>query len=308
MELNFSTIQKYAKVAFENTINEDLYLIKKANSYHNELSKKNPLLGEMFINDFSYEWNKLQSKYFLKTGILINVESGIVNIPSVWVTTWGESAKKNVLDLSIDENFDLRKYPFEHSHKAINKLSLIFSHVFKSTEKDLTKAIDMKDDILGYYHLASNDKKKKAQINRIAFTHFIYNCAILDRFEKSIDTRIAKDIYTNILEYYYGKQNKENDSLFNIYERATKSSNKNLELNQFKLDNLSFRDQDSYYWKYFQRLNYSNTFLEQLGQTFDCTYKDTPSISNLVWTRNNHDIMQLEMPRNEESTKKTIKI
>jgi hypothetical protein len=305
IQLSFNNVKQYAKFAFDRALVDDLSPLKKAKEYEKELKSISPGLREMFINDFAYELNTHQAKHFLKTGMLLSIDNSIQTIGSVWVMTWANAAIKGVKKLGINKEFDFRKYPFKDTKYAVDKLSMIFEHVFSKDENDAKKAYEMKDDVIPY----ANFYKPTDQTIKDAFIDTIYRLASLQTFGSHLKEH--GDVWEQIIQCYYGKYRKETEDLFASTPYKIKNpqarADKIRELKETKQQELALRDEDYYYWKYFVSLEKENAFLDALGDEVDF---DKEVIAKAFYTKNNHDIMQAEVvfDTNKKLIKKTVKI
>jgi len=305
IQLSFNSIKEYAKFAFDSALVDDLAPLKKVKEYEEELKLINPSLREMFINDFAYELNTHQSKHFLKTGVLLSIDNSIPTIGSVWVMAWANAAIKNVKKLGIDKNFDFRKYPFKDTKYAIDKLSMIFEHVFTQNETDATKAYEMKDDVVPSY----NFYKPTDQYVKNAFVDTIYRLASLQTFGTYLKEH--EYVWDEIVECYYGKYKKENEDVFtsNVYgiKDKQKKEEKIKVVKDAKEQALSMRNEDYHYWNYFTSIEKNGTFLESLQKKMDLHQE---KIVQNCYIKNNYDIMKTEivLDLNKKLVKKTVKI
>lgn len=306
MEPSFNNIKDFTATAFNGALADNNELLKKVFAFQKDLEATNPLLKEMFNNDFSYEWNKLQVHHFLKNGILLKTTSGIKTIPSVWLMEWSKLAKKNLDKLKIEEDFDMRKYPFESIFNASKKLSLIFSHVFKKNSKQAKIAFQIKDEVLGCYTYHSS----KTQNLKNGIIHFTYICSLIDSFGNKIEKPNLEQEWDDLINIYYGRHNKANEDLFTIYAR----SGRDVEVEKIltiKKEALQLRDEDYKYWKFFQDIDSENLFLSRLQSRIDLSQKNTQSVALEVYTKNNYELLQRTIPEKvitETLSKKTIKI
>ena len=292
---SFNNIKEYAELVFKRALVNDLKPLQKIKEFEAKLEAINPSLYEMFKNEFDYEINTHQVRHFLKTGNLFSIDNSISTIASVWIITWIDTAIKNVKKLNINIDFDFRKYPFENTKCAVDKLSEIFNHVFNKTEQDAKKALIIKNDIIPFSSLfgRSNQSVKNGFINTI------YNLAVLQTFGNLSEDQ--KMLWHDIIEFYYGKYNIKNEELFSYSLKKEEMP----VIRQKKEKILTFRDQDYYYWKYFLSLENNEVFFEAL----EMIIKDLDVVKT-IYFKNNHDIMQRELTitTNKKIEKNAIKI
>lgn len=305
LQPSFNNVKEYAKFAFDKALTDDLTLLEKAKEFEEHLKITNPALSEMFSNDFAYEVNTNQAKHFLKTGTLLSINNSIPTIASVWVLAWSNAATKGVQKLKIDKSFDFRAYPFEDTKYAVDKLSMIFEHVFLKNEKDAEKCYTMKDDVVVSY----NFYRPTDHAVKNSFIDTVYRLASLQTFKKSLKNQ--ENVWDDIIKCYYGKYKKENEdffssSVYNLKDK-TEKENKLILMKKVKQESLSLRDEDFYYWKYFVSIENDSSFLNALEKNIDFGKE---SIAKTSYIKNNHDIMQKEftIDLNKKLIKKTLKI
>jgi hypothetical protein len=305
IQLSFNNVKEYAKIVFDKALVNDLTPLQKVKEFQKELKGANPHLEEMFTNDFAYEINIHQAKHFLKTGTLLLIDNSIPTIASVWILAWANAAIKSVKKLGIDKSFDFRKYPFKDTKYAVDKLSMIFEHVFENDEKHAIKVGEIKDDVIPSY----NFYKPTDQCVRNSFVDIIYRLAALQTFGSYLKDQ--ENIWEQIIQCYYGKYKKENDDLFGSTPYKIKNpqakADKVKEMKQLKEQELCLRDEDIYYWKYFVSLEKNESFLSALSSEIDF---DKEIIAKNFYIKNNYDIMQKEivLDVNKKLIKKIVKI
>lgn len=306
--IKWSDIDACAVNAFTGIIKEDSSVLEGALTYKKELHNSNPMLAQMFGNDFSYYWNKLQVNHLLKTGMLIDVQADIDKQPAVWIMTWAEHAKNSVKKIDLGEDLDLRKYPFEKMMVGVEKLSSIFNYLYEKNPQNAKNVHDMAENLLPYasdYIQNKADEKKQSQNY---FLQFNYHLAILKCFNTALDDDTRKSCLEKVLNSYYGRYLKNNGELFQKY--LSNGQDINTQLNK-KKELLSLRDEDIYYWRFFTSV--SNGKLEEvLAKEIDIEVynKQVDSVAKTIYIQNNYITLHDQLPQKEikQVTKKTMKI
>lgn len=282
-----------------------------------ELSDANPSVIEMFWSDFSVEWNKHQSSYFIKENVLLDTGKKIPYFPSQWIGEWKDSLSKQDFIKNIDEVFDFRTFSFEQYQSNVDKLKVIFSKVFKVTDKDFKSCQNIQSNMLEAY-LYNADK----QSNQKALMYMIYIGATFEYFNKVIlkDPKKVKDLVEFVVEFHYGKQNtkknKEIELLFQTYIPGSKNiDEQKKKMFDLKESSLSFRDEDANYWRYYLSVIPNELFLESLKENFDVksfqkNSGELGSVSMTMFAKNNYELLNKELPIKKQNVfvNKKIKI
>ncbi len=316
---NFKEIPEFTQKAFEelcagnSTKLKEIFEIKK----NMEVKNANPSMVELFWNDFSVEWNQYQSSYFIKENILLDTGKKIPYFASQWIGEWKASLLKEDFVENMKDVFDLRTFSFEKYQSNVDKLKVIFSKVFKVTEKDFKNCQNIQSNLLESY-LYNADK----QSNQKALMYMVYIGATFEYFNKVIlkDPKKVKDLVEFVVEFHYGKQNtknnKEIESLFQTYIPGSKNiEEQKQKMLSLKENCLSFRDEDSNYWRYYLAVIPNELFLESLKENFDLksfqkNNGDLGSISMTMFAKNNYELLNKELPTKKQNVfvNKKIKV
>ncbi len=302
---NINQIKLFTEQSFKDSIVGKNEKLKSIVSFYTNINQVNPQLGEVIWNDFSYEWNKNQAKFFLKKEELIDADISVKKFPSIWLMEWNNVALKGVKKLGIEKSFDLRSYSFSNFHFAVQKLEHVFSHLFiNKSEKDLKDCIGMSKDILNSSSTYENTKKS----NEDLFINTVFNVSLLKYFSSAFNNQESeqKEIVSNLIDFYYCKQNKDNRDLFtNYFGVRDIQSGRDKEILKIKEKDLEFRDEDKHYWKFFLSFIPENLFLDIMIEKFDLSQKygepkdQSKSIVLKNYRLNNVNILNDELPKKE---------
>ncbi len=313
---NFREIPQFTNQAFKELCDGNSAKLKtifeKKKEIENNINNKQ--LAEIFWNDFAVEWNKLQSSSFIKENVLLDTGKKIPYFASQWIAEWKESFLKEEFSKNIEDVFDLRQFSFETYQLNVDKLKVIFSKVFKATEKDFKNCLNIKSNMVSAYLYDANAKS-----NRDALAHMVYAGATLEYFNKVLmkDTKKIKEFAEFMVEFHYGKQNtkkdKEVELLFQTYINNKKGEDQTEKVLIMKEKTLSFRDEDANYWRYYLSVIPNDILLNELKENFDIksfNKVQTPSVGMKVFTKNNYELLNQELPVKTQAVfvRKNIKL
>lgn len=270
------------------------------------LAIENPLLAEMFWNDFCVEWNKVQANHFIKTNELLDTGKTITLFPTIWISEWYTQVFNTLDNFNLNQKFDIRNLPFESFLKELDSLKVIFKNIFKATKKDFEASNNIKNHLLNWSFSEHSPDVLKENISRS-----IYLTAQIEFFPEMKENE--NDFNRTLIFLfcaYYGKQNKNNEGLFKTYRSK---SNEEKELNLLKEKLLSFRGEDSKYWRYYLSIINENNFRKAFSDTFDIkSYgkEEVNGITNKVFKANSCLLLDEDLPKKTSSTfiHKKIKI
>lgn len=208
----------------------------------------------------------------------------------------------------------MRQFSFETYQLNVDKLKVIFSKVFKATEKDFKNCLNIKSNMVSAYLYDANAKS-----NRDALAHMVYAGATLEYFNKVLmkDTKKIKEFAEFMVEFHYGKQNtkkdKEVELLFQTYINNKKGEDQTEKVLIMKEKTLSFRDEDANYWRYYLSVIPNDILLNELKENFDIksfNKVQTPSVGMKVFTKNNYELLNQELPVKTQAVfvRKNIKL
>lgn len=316
---NFKEIPIYTKKAFEELCNGNNTKLKELLNIKTklDLDPYNKVLAEIYWNDFSVNWNKLQSSYFIKENILLDTGNKIPYFASEWIYEWKKYIYQTEAFMSIEDVFDMRKFNFETYKSNVDKLKIIFSKVFKITEKDFNKCLNIQKNLINAYLYSPNKES-----NQNCLAYMIYAGATLEYFNKVFvkNPNCTNDFVKFMINFHYGMQNENKDEkieiLFNtnIYNRTKQE--KIEEILNFKEKELSLRDEDAKYWKYYLSIIDNDKFVKILKESFDVKISYEPnkdeskSVGMRVFIKNNHYLLTQELCKNKDTVfvRKKIKI
>lgn len=268
-----------------------------------EITSENEVLGEIYWTDLVTEWNKLQANSFIKTKTILDTDGLIPIIQSTWISAWLANIEKELEAYKFNKNYEFRKFPAKSFIKFTNELSAILKVIFKDTAEDHNKALDIDSYLLGYsFFDMSHEVEKKNLIKNI------FICASLFTFKSVSNNKENKNHIALLISTYYGRENPKNKRLFTRYYTGRKKANKAAtieELNNIKRKELTLRDEDYKYWKYFLSFIPEAMLLEAFKATFeieDFSDKDkTHSVSTEIFKHNLFLLMDAEIPKKEKS-------
>lgn len=259
--LNLNQIPLLVERSFDSLVKDDPSLLKEAISTKEALSLKQPVLGELFWTDFSVEWNRTQSQYFIEKNLLLDTDSQISRYPSVWLSTWNAKLQSELSKYDLGESFDFRTFPFSEYVFQIDRLKIILNTIFLKTEAGYNNAHSISKKLLNYTFSDNNEHSNTQNVIRNIFL-----IAVMDYFRDVISPKnIDRDLYF-IFSSYYGKQNVKNKLLFTNYI-TTKGLDE--ETIKAKEKGLILRNEDSKYWKYLLSIINEAAFKKQFMECFD---------------------------------------
>lgn len=309
---NFKEIPTIAQQAFQSLVGGDTTILKDMVDFRDQIKIENPILSEMFWSDFSYEWNKLQSNSFIQTKVLLDTGSIVPQYPSSWLNEWHKGIISDLKDVNIDDNFDLRKFPFSNYSEQVDKLKIIFEMVFKKTDKDFNVCLNIKENLFGYDNFYDNNA---ASNKKYLITNVFYSACLKHFSKQALKDKKTDGIIKSLVLFYYGKQNKTNDFLFSTYinQKDAKSPEKIKSFFEDKEKALLFRDEDSKYWRFYLSFIPNDLFVKAMTESFDVRYNyskgaSPPAIALAAFTKNNYFLLNEDVPKKEDTVFKRKKI
>lgn len=293
-------IKKFCEFAFNEAIQGNTKPIKDYKLTLSQLKEENHNLYEIFLNEFSYEWNKHIKNLLFKKNTFFDINIPIIKNQADWIFSWQEQAKKSVEKIT-DYNFETLS--FEKIENAVEKLSKIL--LFTKNEKNIESLYFKKHNLIDTINWKNHNGKIPQNIFRKNIITLVYFSSILKTFNEKLTSETQIKIMEDIFKLIYDEKNQANSTLFLTTGYKLKNDEEIKEIKEIKINTLTeFTKKNIGSWQFISSLCNKETLLTALSNTFNISSYNKPHILNIseqIYNTNQKLLLETNIPQKKET-------
>lgn len=213
INITFNDLESLSKLAFDSILKKNDKKMIEIEGIFIKIDNQNYGVGEIFRQEFSFYFNKLQINHYLKCNEIIQFPKIVHKMPSLWIDALinktKQQIKKSNLDLNGIRNFDAKKII-----NVINKFTFILSIINDINDINEIKANNFLENANEFKHYGEIEKIEDIQKK---FLYLIYISAGMITFNKVLNEDNKLTYLNEIFSLYYDKDINKNSKFFNNY-------------------------------------------------------------------------------------------